>query len=89
MTVIFTAGPDYLNWPTGRKLRKILLNSWEGVYFKINETGMSQMMSDIASLGGELFVMDDGWFGDKYPRRTDRSFLGGAGWFINQLWGID
>ena len=60
----------------GTKLRKILLNSWEGVYFKINETGMSQMMSDIASLGGELFVMDDGWFGDKYPRRTDRSSLG-------------
>ena len=60
----------------GTKLRKILVNSWEGVYFKINETGMSQMMSDIASLGGELFVMDDGWLGDKYPRRTDRSSLG-------------
>jgi len=59
----------------GTKLRKILLNSWEGVYFKINETGMSQMMSE-CTLGGELFVMDDGWFGDKYPRRTDRSSLG-------------
>lgn len=60
----------------GNKLRKILLNSWEGVYFKINEAGMKQMMVDIASMGGELFVMDDGWFGDKYPRRTDRSSLG-------------
>ncbi|KAA3951308.1 family 10 glycosylhydrolase, partial [Bacteroides ovatus] len=60
----------------GTKLRKILLNSWEGVYLKINEDGMNQMMADIASMGGELFVMDDGWFGDKYPRRTDKTSLG-------------
>lgn len=56
--------------------RKILLNSWEGVYFDINQAGMDQMMGDIASMGGELFVMDDGWFGDKYPRNTDNSSLG-------------
>ena len=56
--------------------RKILLNSWEGVYFDINQAGMDQMMADIASMGGELFVMDDGWFGDKYPRKTDNSSLG-------------
>ena len=56
--------------------RKILLNSWEGVYFDINQQGMDQMMADIASMGGELFVMDDGWFGEKYPRKTDNSSLG-------------
>ena len=60
----------------GNKERKILLNSWEGVYFDINQQGMDQMMGDIASMGGELFVMDDGWFGDKYPRKTDNSSLG-------------
>ena len=60
----------------GERLHDILLNSWEGVYFKINEDGMNQMMADIASMGGELFVMDDGWFGDKYPRRTDKTSLG-------------
>lgn len=60
----------------GDRLRKILLNSWEGVYFDINEAGMDQMMSDIASMGGELFVMDDGWFGVKYPRITDNCALG-------------
>ena len=60
----------------GNKERKILLNSWEGVYFDINQEGMDQMMADIASMGGELFVMDDGWFGDKYPRKTDNSSLG-------------
>ena len=60
----------------GDKERKILLNSWEGVYFDINQEGMNQMMHDIASMGGELFVMDDGWFGDKYPRKVDNSSLG-------------
>ena len=60
----------------GNQLRKILLNSWEGVYFNINQKGMDQMMADIASMGGELFVMDDGWFGDKYKRNNDNSSLG-------------
>ena len=60
----------------GDRPRKVLLNSWEGVYFDIKEPEMAQMMSDIASLGGELFVMDDGWFGDKYPRNNDSTSLG-------------
>lgn len=60
----------------GDKERKILLNSWEGVYFDINQEGMAQMMKDIADMGGELFVMDDGWFGGKYQRLSDNSSLG-------------
>ena len=60
----------------GDRERRILLNSWEGVYFDINEPVMAGMMEDIASMGGELFVMDDGWFGDKYPRNVDNSSLG-------------
>ena len=79
----------------GNQPRKILLNSWEGVYFNINEPGMDQMMADIASMGGELFVMDDGWFGVKYPRLTDNCALGdwqvdrnklpnGIGWLVEQ-----
>lgn len=60
----------------GDKERRILLNSWEGVYFSIDEPTMAGMMEDIASMGGELFVMDDGWFGDKYPRDVDNSTLG-------------
>ena len=54
----------------------ILLNSWEGLYFDINEERMVQMMDDVKALGGELFVMDDGWFGDKYQRNNDSSTLG-------------
>ena len=60
----------------GEEPRKVLLNSWEGVYFDIKEQGMADMMADIASMGGELFVMDDGWFGDKYKRDNDTYALG-------------
>ncbi len=60
----------------GDQPRDILLNSWEGVYFDINQEGMDQMMKDIHSMGGELFVMDDGWFGKKYQRKSDNSSLG-------------
>lgn len=60
----------------GDKERRILLNSWEGVYFNIEEQGMHQMMDDIAGMGGELFVMDDGWFGGKYQRNSDNAALG-------------
>lgn len=76
------ASRNFHRWARAHRLangntpRKILLNSWEGVYFNINEEGMAQMMKDIKEMGGELFVMDDGWFGDKYPRNNDSSSLG-------------
>ncbi len=60
----------------GNKQRDILLNSWEGVYLDVNQQVMEQMMSDFSGLGGELFVMDDGWFGNKHARKTDSSGLG-------------
>ena len=60
----------------GDQDRMILLNSWEGVYFDINQERMDQMMADIADMGGELFVMDDGWFGTKYKRNKDNAALG-------------
>lgn len=56
--------------------RPILLNSWEGIYFDITEERMIAMIDDIADMGGELFVMDDGWFGGKYARNTDNAALG-------------
>lgn len=81
------ASRSFHNWAKKHKIahgdkdRKILLNSWEGVYFDINETGMAEMMRDIADMGGELFVMDDGWFGAKYPRDNDTTSLGD--WVVN------
>ncbi len=60
----------------GTELRDILLNSWEGVYFNVNQQVMDQMMADFAAMGGEVFVMDDGWFGNKHPRHNDSAGLG-------------
>lgn len=60
----------------GMQVGDVLLNSWEGLYFNINEERMIAMMDDISELGGELFVMDDGWFGGKYQRNNDTSTLG-------------
>ncbi len=60
----------------GNATRDVLLNSWEGVYFDITQQRMTQMMDDIKQMGGELFVMDDGWFGTKYQRNNDSAALG-------------
>ena len=60
----------------GKALREILLNSWEGVYMNVNQEVCEQMMDGIKDLGGELFVVDDGWFGRKYRRTNDSQSLG-------------
>lgn len=61
----------------GLAARDVLLNSWEGVYLNVDEKKMADMMQGIADLGGELFVMDDGWFaGKKYNRNVDNAALG-------------
>ncbi|MBQ0080465.1 MAG: alpha-galactosidase [Alistipes sp.] len=60
----------------GTHLREVLLNSWEGVHMDVSQQKMNSMMSDFAELGGEMFVMDDGWFGEKYPRDTGSTSLG-------------
>ena len=63
----------------GTKTREVLLNSWEGVHFDISETSMVDMTRDFAALGGEMFVVDDGWFGEKYPRNDGSTSLGDWG----------
>ena len=63
----------------GTKTREVLLNSWEGVHFDISETSMVDMTRDFAALGGEMFVVDDGWFGEKYPRNDGTTSLGDWG----------
>jgi alpha-galactosidase len=55
------------------KERPILLNSWEAAYFNISESKLLKLAKAAKSVGIELFVMDDGWFGE---RNDDRSSLG-------------
>lgn len=63
----------------GTKEREVLLNSWEGVHFDTTEANLEPMIKDFAALGGEMFVVDDGWFGPKYPRNDAKSSLGDWG----------
>ena len=45
--------------------RPVLLNSWEASYFKFDETKLLRLAKRAADVGIELFVMDDGWFGER------------------------
>ena len=47
------------------KPRPVLLNSWEACYFNISESKLLSMAKAAKNLGVELFVMDDGWFGER------------------------
>ncbi len=69
----------------GTKEREVLLNSWEGVHFDTTEKSLEPMIKDIAELGGEMFVVDDGWFGPKYPRNNDKTSLGDWGIATSKL----
>ncbi|GGD12971.1 alpha-galactosidase [Pontibacillus salipaludis] len=55
------------------KDRPILINNWEATYFDFNEEKLFRIAEDAKSLGIELFVLDDGWFG---KRNNDKSSLG-------------
>ncbi|MBI3745150.1 MAG: alpha-galactosidase [Chloroflexi bacterium] len=53
--------------------RPVLLNSWEGVYYDFDHDRLLEMARAAADLGVELFVLDDGWFGE---RDSDTTSLG-------------
>lgn len=61
------------------KERPILLNTWEGNYFDFHETELLKQADLAQELGIELFVLDDGWFGE---RDDDTRSLGD--WTVNQ-----
>ena len=53
-----------------------LLNNWEATYFDFDETKLSALYKDAKNLGVDMFLLDDGWFGNKYPRNNDDAGLG-------------
>lgn len=57
----------------------ILINNWEATYFDFNEKKILDIAEKASTLGIELFVLDDGWFG---RRNSDREALGD--WFENR-----
>ena len=60
----------------GNGKRLTLLNNWESTYFNFNENKLSGLLKDTKKLGVDLFLLDDGWFGNKYPRNGDTAGLG-------------
>ncbi len=62
--------------PQGQGNRLTLLNNWEATYFDFNEDKLSALIKDGKKLGVDLFLLDDGWFGNKYPRNDDHTSLG-------------
>jgi alpha-galactosidase len=66
----------------GNALNPVLLNSWEGTYFDFDEKKITDMIDAAANFGIELFVLDDGWFGNQFPRNDDDAGLGD--WQVNQ-----
>jgi len=55
------------------KERPVLINSWEAAYFDFDEKKLLKLAKTAKEAGAELFVMDDGWFGD---RNDDHRALG-------------
>ncbi|RYY61870.1 MAG: alpha-galactosidase [Chitinophagaceae bacterium] len=60
----------------GHGSRMTLLNNWEATYFDFNETKLAELLKDTKKLGVDLFLLDDGWFANKYPRNDDHAGLG-------------
>jgi len=60
----------------GSQPRYTLLNNWETTGFDFNEKKLADLIDDTKKMGLDLFLLDDGWFANKYPRNNDRAGLG-------------
>ncbi|KIA96987.1 alpha-galactosidase [Pedobacter kyungheensis] len=60
----------------GKGERATILNNWETTYFDFNDEKLNELTKDTKKLGVDVFLLDDGWFGNKYPRNGSTSGLG-------------
>jgi alpha-galactosidase len=60
----------------GKGNRLTLLNNWEATYFDFDEGKLFELIKDTKKLGVDMFLLDDGWFANKYPRNGDVAGLG-------------
>lgn len=60
----------------GLGARLTLLNNWENTGFNFNEEILLGLMKEAKHLGVDMFLLDDGWFGNNHPRNDDRAGLG-------------
>lgn len=66
----------------GNKPRQTLLNNWEATHMDFNQDMLVELFDGANKLGVDLFLLDDGWFGNKYPRDADKTALGD--WQVDQ-----
>ncbi len=62
-----------------KKERPILINNWEATYFNFDKPKLLALAKEAKKVGIELFVLDDGWFGN---RNDDKTSLGD--WVTNE-----
>ncbi len=70
---------NLLRDPWAGKRKPVLINNWEATEFNFDAELLVGIARSAAGLGMEMFVMDDGWFGN---RNTDYSSLGD--WQVDQ-----
>ena len=59
--------------------RPVVINTWEAMYFNINEEVLMRYAEKATQLGMDTIVIDDGWFGE---RNNDDAGLGD--WYVNE-----
>lgn len=59
--------------------RPVLYNSWEATEFKVNSQEQMKLAKKAKEIGAELFVLDDGWFGER-----DGIDNGLGDWYVNE-----
>ncbi len=60
----------------GEGQRLTLLNNWEATGFDFDEKKLVGLFKGAKDLGVDMFLLDDGWFANKYPRNDDHAGLG-------------
>ncbi|RAG87208.1 alpha-galactosidase [Streptacidiphilus pinicola] len=82
--------------PRSLRPRPVLYNSWEATGFDVEQDGQLELARIAASIGAELFVVDDGWFSDR-PDDTaglgdwepdPAAFPDGFGAFVDKVRGL-
>ncbi|MGL5414791.1 MAG: alpha-galactosidase [Clostridium sp.] len=60
-------------------VRPVLYNSWEATEFKVSCNEQIELAKKAKEIGAELFVVDDGWFGER-----DSINNGLGDWYVNK-----
>lgn len=57
--------------------RPVVINNWEATFFNFNRNKILKLARKAKKLGVEMFVLDDGWFGER-----DNDFAGLGDWTV-------